>query len=253
MPDRDFTEVLLLNIHALLAAACWQLASPKIQPSLETAALLTAAYVVVGLLQTPAYLKIDSSATLEDGLLATLLFAALLFPAAYLGSRFDPRHLPVLSRAFGGRGWIEELAQRLPWTLALAVVAFAVNVVMSGLFSWAWVPPTAQDYVARFSIFDKVITALSSGIWEETVFRLFLISAGAALLGRRRVAALSANLLFAAMHLVFQNPPYNLPALAVVFTIGLIYTKCYLDKGLESAMVCHAVMNLLTMTVGMLL
>ncbi len=229
------------------------MASPKIRPSLETAALLVAAYAVVGLLQTPAYLKIDASAKAQDGLLATMLFAALLFPAAYLGSGLDPKSLPVLSRALRDRGWIEELAQRLPWTLAFAVVAFVVNVAMSGLFSWAWIAPTTQDYVARFSIFDKVVTALSSGIWEETVFRLFLISAGATLLGKKRVAALAANLLFASMHLVFQNPPYNLPALAVVFTVGLIYTKCYLGKGLESAIACHATMNMLTMTVGMLL
>lgn len=220
---------------------------------MKPTALLVISYVVVGLLQTPAYLKIDSSATLKDGLLATALFAALLFPAAYLGTGLDPKRVPVLSRGLRGGGTVEELARMLSWTLALAVVAFGINVVLSGLFSWAWIAPTAQDYVARFSIFDKIVTALSSGIWEETVFRLFLIPAGVALLGHKRVASLAANFLFTSMHLVFQSPPYNPPALVVVFAIGLVYTKCYLDKGLESAILCHAAMNLLTMTVGVLL
>ena len=69
----------------------------------------------------------------------------------------------------------------------------------------------------------------------------------------RLASVISANLLFTLMHVIFQNPPYNLPALIIVFLIGLFYTKCYLDRGLESAVACHAIMNLLVMTLGALL
>ncbi len=227
---------------------------PKLatQTRLETAAVVASAYLVVGLLQTSALLKMDPDATPLDALLASVLFAALLFPTTYLASGIDPERLPMLSRVLRDRRSILKLARILPYALGLGVLAFAVNVALSGLLSRVWMPPTTQEYVRDLSILEKFLTALSSGIWEETIFRLFLVSAIFAALGRRTISYLVPNLMFALMHLVFQNPPYNPPALLVVFAIGLVYTKSYLDRGLETAIVCHATMNFLTMTVGML-
>lgn len=224
----------------------------KTRFAVKVAVLLLTFYLAFGFLQVPSYLKIDTTATIPDAMISVILFAALLFPAAYWGAKLSPENLPIISRLLGHeKTVIRELSRRILPVMGFAVLAFTLNVSLSVLFSWAWIPPTTQDYVLQFSIYDKVVSSVSAGIWEETIFRLFLISAALMIMRRKVPAVLLANLFFTLMHAVFQQPPYNAPALTVVFVIGLIYTKCFLDKGLGSAIACHAAMNLLSMTLGM--
>jgi hypothetical protein len=219
--------------------------------ALKVTLVITCLYFALGLLQAPTYLKIDEQATMKDALLGVTLFAALLLPAAYFGSREDPDRLPVfhawLTRS---SSWLERTRERILPALGLGAVAFALNLGLSALFRVIWLPPTTQDYVLRFSLLDKIATSASSGLWEETVFRLFLISAFFLLIKNRTISLLAANTLFALMHAVLQDPPYNPPALVIVFALGLIYSASYERYGLESAALSHGVMNFLAMTLG---
>lgn len=221
---------------------------------MKAAFLLFVSYLVLGLLQAPSYLKIDPAASIYDPVLAAFLFAAILFPAAYWGAILNPRYLPILRRLLDRkRSPPDGIARPLLFAAGLGALAFLLNVSLSAVFTWAGAAPTAQSYVLKFSFFDKVVSSSSAGLWEETIFRLFLISAGIAILKGKTSSALIANLLFTSMHIVFQNPPYNPSALTIVFVIGLLYTKCFLDKGLEAAATCHGMMNFLVMTLGPLL
>jgi hypothetical protein len=222
-------------------------------PELRVALVLVVLYLTLGLLQATSILKIDVSATIMDSLIGLLLFAALLFPAAFTGARLAPEAIPTL-RALPERA-SERVAvlRKLSWGILFGAGGFLVNVGLSALFVGLWTAPTTQDYVMEFSLVEKIGASASSGIWEETVFRLFLISAILMVVRHRYLAALAANTAFTLMHLIFQHPPYNIPALTIVFLIGLIYTKAYLDHGLESAIAAHASMNFLSMTLGLLI
>ena len=221
---------------------------------LKASLLLLVLYLAFSLLQATSYPKIFPEGTLWDGVTSSILFAALLLPASYMGTKISPDEIPLISRLFAGnRSRGPRPSRVLLWALTLAAIAFILNVSLSIIFGWAWVEPTAQEYVANLTLAEKIGASISAGIWEETIFRLFLISALLIFIKDRTVSVILANLLFTLMHLVFQSPPYNAPALVIVFTIGLLYSKCYVDNGLESAAVCHAGMNFLAMTLGSLL
>jgi hypothetical protein len=216
--------------------------------------IIVTSYLVLGLLQIPAYVRTGLALDFWDALGGVLLFGAILLPAAYMGLRLMPEKLPILTRLLKtGEANPREIAAKLAPGLAIAALAFALNISLSALFSQFWIAPTSPEYVSGFLPFDKVVTSFSAGVWEETVFRCFLVGSLLALLKRKAPAALLANLLFTLMHVVLQDPPYNVPALTIVFVIGLTYTKCYLDYGLESAMICHAAMNLFSMVLATLL
>lgn len=219
--------------------------------AVKSALLIFSAYLVFGLLQAPSYLKIDPETTIWESITSVVIFSGIILPAAYWGARIDPESLPILSGLLGReapdrRRWLVSLS----YGLVLAAIAFLINISLSLAFTEFWAAPTSQDYILDFSILDKVAVAISSGIWEETIFRFFLISALVPLIRSRIGSALVANSLFTVMHVVLQDPPYNLPALTVVFVIGLVYTKCFLDRGVGSAATCHAGMNLLSMILG---
>lgn len=220
---------------------------------LKAAILLLALYLVFSLLQATSYPKIFPEGTIWDGVTSSILFAAILFPASYMGTRISPARLPLISRFFVGNHRGTAPSRVLLGALTLAVVALILNVSLSIIFSWAWVEPTSQSYVANLTLAEKIGASVSAGIWEETIFRLFLISALLVFIKNKIVSVILANLLFTLMHLVFQSPPYNAPALIIVFSIGLLYSKCYVDNGLESAAICHAGMNFLVMILGSLL
>ncbi len=215
--------------------------------------LLLIGYLVFGILQAPSYPKIDPEWTVVDALVGIALFALLLLPAAFTGARLNPDKLPILNGLLGHRLRAKDLASKLLPAILLAFVAFSMNAFLSASFSALGSPPTSQDYILQFTLVEKIAASASSGIWEETIFRLFIISAVLIVMRSRTAAAIISNLLFAAMHVVFQQPPYNLPALVIVFVIGLVYTRCFFSYGLESSVVCHAAMNLLAMTLGLML
>ncbi len=219
--------------------------------ALKATLVITCVYIALALLQTSSYLKMDEQATMEDAVLGVALFTALLFPAAYFGSREDPGRLPLLMGWLkGSRALSRQAGERILPALGLGVIAFVLNLGLSALFRVIWFPPTTQEYVLRFNILDKIAASASSGLWEETVFRLFLISALCLVLRRRTISLLAANTLFALMHVVLQDPPYNPPALVIVFALGLIYSVSYEKYGLESAALSHGTMNFLAMTLG---
>jgi len=222
--------------------------------ALKVALLLFISYLALGLLQAPSYLKIDPAASIYDPVASAVLFALILFPAAYWGVRINPEYLPILGHLLHrGKARLELFLRPILLALGLGALAFLVNLALSALFTWAGAPPTTQSYVLKFSLFDKVVSSASSGLWEETIFRLFLISVGVVVMRSRISSAILANLLFTFMHVVLQSPPYNPSALTIVFVIGLIYTKCFLDHGFEAAATCHGTMNFLVMILGPLL
>lgn len=219
--------------------------------ALTAALLLSTSYLILGMLQAPSYLKIDPAASIWDPVAAAILFAIILFPAAYWGARIGPEYLPILGHLLRrGKSRPGPLLRPILFAVGLGTLGFLVNLALSALFTWAGAAPTAQSYVLKFSLFDKVVSSASSGLWEETIFRLFLISVGMAILKNKVSSAILANLLFTFMHVVLQSPPYNASALTIVFIIGLIYTKCFLDHGVEAAATCHGTMNLLVMILG---
>ncbi len=226
----------------------------KTEPELKVALVLLASYLAFGILQVPSYLKMEPPFTLVDSLVSLSLFAALLFPAAYAGSRMNPASVVFIQRLIcHGRSVPGHVLRRVLLALVLALLAFCINLGLTALFTRVWTPPTTQDYIHSFNLFDKMAASISSGLWEETIFRFFLFSAALSVLKRRLPAVLLSNLVFTLMHAVFQQPPYNLSALTIVYLLGLVYSKCYTDQGLEPAVICHAAMNLLTMTLGLML
>jgi membrane protease YdiL (CAAX protease family) len=218
----------------------------------KVAFVLVVSYLAFSLLQATSYTKIFPDATIWDSLFGSLLFAALLFPTAYTGAKESPEQVRVIPRLFGRDPGVGPVGIILP-AVSFALIAFVLNVSLSLIFGQFWVEPTAQEYVVELTLLEKIGASISAGIWEESIFRLFLISVLILILKNRMVSVVLSNLLFTLLHVVFQSPPYNAPALVIVFVIGLIYTKTYLDHGLESAIMCHATMNFLAMVLGPLL
>ncbi len=214
----------------------------------KSSIILLALYIVFGLLQAPSYLKVDPQASLSESLASVFIFSGILLPCAYWGARIEPEGLPILANFLEQRKTgMKPVVKTILFGLGFAVLAFAANVIITFLFQEFWLAPTTQDYVLKFSLLDKLTTSISSGIWEETIFRLFLIGALSSLFRTRIGGVLVANGIFTYMHVIFQDPPYNLPALIIVFIIGLVYSRCFLERGLGSAITCHAGMNLLSM------
>lgn len=218
----------------------------------KVAAVLVLAYLVFSLLQATSYSKIFHEGTIWDSLFGTFLFAALLFPTSYTGARGSPEQVRLIPRLFG-EGIDTDPIRFIIQAFSFAIIAFALNVSLSLIFGEFWIEPTAQEYVVELTLLEKIGASASAGIWEESIFRLFLISILIIIVKKRIVSVILSNLLFTMLHMVFQSPPYNAPALIIVFLIGLIYTKTYLDHGLESAIACHAAMNFLAMLLGPLL
>jgi len=205
-------------------------------------------YVIFAILQSPSYSKIDPSIGAVDVAYVICSFTLILAPAAYFGLRVDPSRVKLATGTW--RNLPAGIVSFLSPAILAAFVAFLLNAGLSILFAKFWIAPTSQSYVIKFTVLEKIANSASAGIWEETVFRLFLLSSTLALIRSVLGSVILSNTVFTLLHAFLQQPPYNLPALTIVFVIGLVYSMCYLRWGLESAMACHGTMNLLSMTLG---
>ena len=214
----------------------------------RTAITIVLAYIIFAFLQAPSFSKIDPSAKPADILYFISTFTIILVPAAYFGVKADPGRIRLTSKSWHDLPAF--LYSPLLPALGLAFLAFSLNAGLSVLFTKVWTAPTSQSYVLSFNLLDKIANSGSAGIWEEAVFRLFLLSSILALTRSKLVSVTVSDILFTIPHAFLQQPPYNAPALVIVFIIGLIYSFCYLRWGLESAMACHGAMDLFSMTLG---
>lgn len=148
------------------------------------------------------------------------------------------------------------LATFLPILLESAIYALTMGslilLVMTRVFGIN--PRLAAGGIDQQGLLTRVVMSLGAGVWEETIFRLLLLT-GLALLGERVlglrrglaviVALAISSLLFSAVHHI---PPYGDPLRVGVFTFrflaGICFGLLFLFRGFAVAAYTHALYDI---------
>lgn len=164
------------------------------------------------------------------------------------------RRLPIRPAWFG---WM-----LLESVLYAVIVAVLVSQVISGLFYGIAVQPAALAGQVGESMGLPRMLALSlgAGLYEELVFRVFLVTGLAWLLTRMGtkstrayvVAALVGAAIFSAVHYIgAYGDPFTLASFSFRFLFGLALNGLYLARGFGVAAWTHALYDVMVVT-GML-
>jgi membrane protease YdiL (CAAX protease family) len=137
---------------------------------------------------------------------------------------------------------------------ALTMGSLIVFVMTRGLGISPRLAGGAGGFIAHQGIGTRIVMSLGAGVWEETVFRLGIMTALVALfnrlLGLRRwlavlIALVISAALFSAMHHI---PPYGDPLHLGIFMFRLLAGVCfgliYWYRGFATAVYTHALYDL---------
>lgn len=136
------------------------------------------------------------------------------------------------------------LVESVVWSLALGTMIVFVMTRVLGIS-----PRLAASTLNDQGVFTRIVMSIGAGVWEETVFRLLLLSGLAAVfkaLGMKRwlglvLAFALSSLVFSAMHHI---PPYGDPLRLGVFTFralaGICFGLLFWLRGFAVAVYTHA-------------
>jgi membrane protease YdiL (CAAX protease family) len=154
------------------------------------------------------------------------------------------RRPPIRARYFG---WL--LVESLVYAVLLAGL---VSAIVGALFL---IVPLAQIHALPLP--TKLALSIGAGLYEELVFRVFLV--GGLYLGLRRVvpertrayaiAAVVGALIFSAVHYVGPfGDPFGLASFTFRFLFGLALNAVFLVRGFAAAAWTHALYDVLVVT-----
>ncbi|MEP0547892.1 MAG: CPBP family intramembrane glutamic endopeptidase [Rhodothermales bacterium] len=158
------------------------------------------------------------------------------------------KDIPIRRRYFG---WM--VAESLVYAVVLAAL---VGYVVGVLFAVA--PDVMAAQVGQPGRFMMLALSLGAGIYEELVFRVFLVGGLFAALHRLTpwtrgrayvVAALVGALVFSAVHYIGPlGDPFALPSFTFRFLFGLALNAVFLVRGFGIAAWTHALYDVLVVT-----
>ena len=138
------------------------------------------------------------------------------------------------------------------WRDLLAMLAALAGLFLfAGAVSWYFsVPPPPREHLRELAALPLALRAalvLTAGIAEEFIYRGFAIEELAALIGKRRLAALISMVCFTAAHSLRNGLS---PALAMVAGGGAALTVLYLwRRNLPVCMLLHVVVDVIGLIV----
>lgn len=170
---------------------------------------------------------------------------------AYLGYTAAVALLFAVGIAILRRRQQIQLRSLVPVVLESAIYALTMGsvivLVMTRVFG---INPRLGPGLAGEGLISRVVMSVGAGVWEETVFRLGLLSGLAVVaervLGMRRLVAIAiaflvSSIVFSAVHHI---PPYGDPIRLGVFTFrvlaGIFFGLLYWFRGFAVAVYTHA-------------
>jgi uncharacterized protein len=131
------------------------------------------------------------------------------------------------------------------WRDVLAMVAALAGLfLLAGALRWYFSIPSSREYLRKLGAIPlslRALLVLTAGITEEFMYRGFALEELAALIGKRRLAALVSMVCFTAAHSVRVGLS---PALLLVGCAGAVLTILYLwRRNLPVCMLMHVIVD----------
>ena len=179
----------------------------------------------------------------------TVIVLLMAYAASYVARRAFPEHIPF-SHMFTGVFWRSKpviLAVFVGICLAFFHVAFNNLFYIIGRSVGVWCP-LETPYTTAVALPMPWLMPFEIGflaaVQEETVYRLFAVSALLLLIKRRWIAILIPALLWGFMHSNYPQEPIFIRGLEVGL-IGIVYGYVFVQYGIVATMVSHFTYNAL--------
>lgn len=175
-------------------------------------------------------------------------WAYALFVVADFIARLSPNSRHSLSDLISSRFFASEQFRK---SLVVGWFLFVIQLVFVGLFYkiflqfGAYVPlkiPGEHATYQAFEVIKYLCDALTTSMYEEILYRLFMISLFIVVFRKVWIAIAASALLWGFMHFSYQFEPYYIRGLELTL-VGLLYGGCMVRYGILSVITAHFLYN----------